>query len=111
MELDLQSLAHYLNESGQMDLKFSEMTRLGIRNFCEQIHCITTEGTGWRPPYLNEKQELVIPADAPPKYRYWNGGQSLKETLIEMEVSNEIMQRYVKTESTGKTRFEKGKDD
>lgn len=32
-------------------------------------------------PYIDNRGRLVIPFDCPPKYRYWAGGQSVKETL------------------------------
>lgn len=35
-------------------------------------------------PYLDQRGRLVIPFDCPPKYRYWQGGQSLAETLKEI---------------------------
>jgi hypothetical protein len=111
MEFDLPALAAFLTKTGLMQKRFSEMNKLEIIHFCEQVHCATTENTGWLPPYLNSRQELVIPAEAPPIFRYWNGGQPLKQTLIEMEVSNEIMERYCPAKTGGKTRFEKGKQD
>lgn len=35
-------------------------------------------------PYIDNRGRLVIPYDCPPKYRYWAGGQSVKETLKEL---------------------------
>lgn len=35
-------------------------------------------------PYLDQRGRLVIPFDCPPKYRYWAGGQSVRETLREL---------------------------
>jgi hypothetical protein len=35
-------------------------------------------------PYVDNRGRLVIPFDCPPKYRYWSGGQSVKETLKEL---------------------------
>lgn len=35
-------------------------------------------------PYIDNRGRLVIPFDCPPKYRYWAGGQSIKDTLKEI---------------------------
>ena len=46
-------------------------------------------------PYLTENGELVISSDAPSKYKWWDGGQSVKETLEELEASEEVMHRHI----------------
>ena len=46
-------------------------------------------------PYLTETGELIIPSDAPVEYRWWNGRQSLKETLKELNAPEEVVHRYV----------------
>lgn len=46
-------------------------------------------------PYLTENGELIISSDAPSKYKWWDGGQSVKETLEELEASEEVMDRYI----------------
>lgn len=35
-------------------------------------------------PYIDNRGRLVIPYDCPMKYRYWAGGQSVRETLKEI---------------------------
>ena len=48
-------------------------------------------------PYLTEKGELIIPIDAPPRYRYWaEGGMSLPKILAELNAPPEILARYTK---------------
>lgn len=51
-------------------------------------------GIGWSPPYLKDGNELVIPFTAPKKYRWWNGGQRVKETLDELGASIEVIGKY-----------------
>ncbi len=46
-------------------------------------------------PYLTENGELVISSDAPSKYKWWDGGQSVKETLDELGASEEVMHRHI----------------
>jgi hypothetical protein len=35
-------------------------------------------------PYLGKNGELVIPLDCPDKYKWWQGGQTIAETLAEL---------------------------
>lgn len=35
-------------------------------------------------PYIDNRGRLVIPFDCPLKYRYWAGGQSVRDTLKEI---------------------------
>ena len=46
-----------------------------------------------RAPYLNDREELIIPCDAEPKYRWWAGGQSIRETLRELHAPKRVVAR------------------
>jgi len=46
-------------------------------------------------PYLTETGELIIPSDAPVEYKWWDGGQSVKETLEELKAPEEVVHRYI----------------
>ncbi|MBI3245889.1 MAG: hypothetical protein HYZ50_05220 [Deltaproteobacteria bacterium] len=46
-------------------------------------------------PYINSRGELIIPFTADPKYQWWRGGQSLAETLLELNAPPEVWRRYV----------------
>ncbi len=46
-------------------------------------------------PYLNDSGELIIPTDVAEKYKWWAGGQSIKETLAELNAADEVVHRYV----------------
>lgn len=48
----------------------------------------------YKKPYINEHNTLVIPFDTHPKYHYWRGGQHVVQTLLELEVSEEILGKY-----------------
>jgi hypothetical protein len=45
-------------------------------------------------PYLDRNNTLRIPFDSDPKYHWWAGGQSIAETLAQLEVSPEIWRQY-----------------
>jgi len=46
-------------------------------------------------PRLDAHGRLVIPFDADPKYHWWAGGQSIRETLQELKAPPELVAKYV----------------
>ena len=52
------------------------------------------------PPYLNSRGELIVPFSADPKYHWWAGGQSIRETLLELGAPLDVIARYVDSESS-----------
>jgi len=45
-------------------------------------------------PYLDHHGRLVVPFDCPPRYRYWAGGQSIRETLQELFQERAAIMEY-----------------
>lgn len=45
-------------------------------------------------PYLDAAGNLITPLDCPPRYRWWQGGQSPRETLRELGAPEEMFARY-----------------
>mgnify|MGYP001582793705 CR=1 FL=1 len=45
-------------------------------------------------PFVTDFGVLVIPYNSNQKYHYWNGGQSICDTLKELGASDEIIKRY-----------------
>lgn len=50
-------------------------------------------------PFLTASGELRIGFDSPKKYHWWDGGQSIEKTLIELKASKEIIGKYVQKPS------------
>lgn len=48
-------------------------------------------------PYLTDNGELRIPFTADPRYHWWKGGQSIAETLAELNAPPDVWRRYVGT--------------
>lgn len=46
-------------------------------------------------PYINRRGELIIHLACDPRYRWWAGGQSIAETLAELNAPPEVWRRYV----------------
>jgi len=45
-------------------------------------------------PYIDHTGTVIIPFKADPKYHYWNGGQPLSETMIELNVTKDIWGKH-----------------
>lgn len=45
-------------------------------------------------PYITKCGTLVIPFGSDPKYHWWKGGQSVMETLEELNAPPEVLVRY-----------------
>ena len=46
-------------------------------------------------PYIDEHGILVMPFNCNPKYWWWAGGQTIIETLRELNAPNEVIAKYV----------------
>ncbi len=46
-------------------------------------------------PYIKDGSELIIPMDAPDKYRWWSGGQDILTTLLELDAADSTIEHYV----------------
>jgi len=91
---NLKGLAAWLMDKGLMDKRFCDMSREEIEAVCEEVHHATDPVSGYVPPYLDDNCQLVIPCCAPAKYKYWQGGQSLRATLEEIGAPEDIIKRY-----------------
>lgn len=52
------------------------------------------------PPYITDRGELIIPLTSDRRYHWWNGGQSIRETLRELHAPAEVLARYVEVDLT-----------
>ena len=46
-------------------------------------------------PFINHNNDLIIPLYTDPKYRWWQGGQSIFATLMELGAGEDVLDRYV----------------
>ncbi len=53
----------------------------------------TTDGLDYPKPFIFN-DELRIPGNCHPRYRWWAGGQTVMTTLLELEASDNIIKRY-----------------
>ena len=46
-------------------------------------------------PFINDRGELIIPPTSDPRYHWWAGGQSVAQTLAELNAPPAVWRRYV----------------
>lgn len=90
MKINYQEFAKQLERKGMLD-RFRNFNKLELKWLAEMVW-ESTEG-GFGVPHI-DNETLVIPFDAPAKYRWWQGGQAIAETLEELGASEEIKQKY-----------------
>jgi hypothetical protein len=45
-------------------------------------------------PYIHDSGTMIIPFNADKKYHYWNGGQHLSDTMVELNVPENIWRSH-----------------
>jgi hypothetical protein len=45
-------------------------------------------------PYMDNSGTIIIPLNADAKYHYWNGGQPLSDTLMELNITEDIWRKH-----------------
>lgn len=45
-------------------------------------------------PYIDQSGNIIVPFDADPRYHFWNGGQSLATTLLEIHATEKIWNKH-----------------
>lgn len=46
-------------------------------------------------PYIDNAGNVIVPFNADPKYHFWNGGQSLSKTLLEIKANENTWDRHI----------------
>jgi len=54
-------------------------------------------------PYIHPTGDIIIPFNADQKYHFWNGGQHLSDTLIELDVPEDIWNKHTLKPYPGNT--------
>ncbi len=99
INIDYKRLGETLALAGLVGKPVNQYTQEQVETLCRA--CLSSispkmSGATFTKPYITEEGDLVIPEDADPRYYYWAScGQSLYQTLRELNVSEEIWNRYV----------------
>lgn len=75
-----ETAAQMFIEQGKIEKVFEPVDDLNERMAIMGENCSPDETL----PYVTEFNSLVIPFNSPARYRYWQGGQSPAETLLEL---------------------------
>jgi hypothetical protein len=46
-------------------------------------------------PYIDQTGTMIIPFHADKKYHFWNGGQPLSDTLMELNTTEDIWNKHI----------------
>ena len=65
----------------------------------KDIHDMSNNGT----PYIDHTGTVIIPFNADPKYHYWNGGQPLSDTLLELNAPEDVWRKHTLKPYPGNT--------
>lgn len=90
---NFKKIATFLTEKDLWGKPFNQFTAKDISDLVEVVLEANNPG-GWSPPYI-EGGLLTIPFNAPRKYRWWDGGQTIMETLTEIGADEETKKRYL----------------
>lgn len=96
--IDLTKLYEQINGAGLLHKSFFQCTRSEIEFLCAAVMSSPNDEVppdGWTVPYM-ENGRLVIPFTAHPKYHWWKpDGQSVMDTLIELNVEWKDVQQHL----------------
>lgn len=86
-----------LRPEGKLAVKPAEKLTDALREQLQQRKVeIPSLLTTLTTPYIKNRGEFIIPFESDPRYQYWKpGGQSLAETLTELNASPDLWRRYV----------------
>lgn len=97
--INLPDLADKLNQYGLLQKSFMDMSKAEIELMVTAVFSSpddTIPPDGWDNPSINDSGDLQIKFNSHPKYHWWSpDGQSLLQTLIELDAPWEVAQKYL----------------
>ena len=91
--MNFKTIGQYLTAQNLWDTPLRKFSEGDIKRMAEVL--AEAGSGGFSPPYITERGSLVIPYNAPLKYRWWQGGQSIMETLTELNAPQEVKDKYL----------------
>lgn len=102
MNIDFQMLGKRLTDAGLTEKLVNQYSKAEVEILvaaCVEALRPEHQTVYVTKPYIDAKGELVIPSNSDPKYHWWKqSGQSLLETLRELNAPEEVVRKYVKIE-------------
>jgi autonomous glycyl radical cofactor GrcA len=47
-------------------------------------------------PYIDHAGNIIVPFNSDSKYHFWNGGQHLSVTLLELNATEDVWKKHIK---------------
>jgi len=92
--INYQKLGQFFSENKLWDTPFREFDETDIERLAEAVaDAVEDFGACWEPPCIYGGK-LHIPWNAPKKYRWWQGGQTIMATLEELGAEEEVKAKY-----------------
>lgn len=88
--INLPAIAAYLEENNMWDVNFRSMDEFQIKDFAYAVMMASEHKAI---PYI-EDETLYLPPNVHPDFKYWQGGQSIKETLEQINAPHEMIEKY-----------------
>jgi hypothetical protein len=89
---NLKQVGAWLIENELMDKPFNQFDESQIMGLCHVVVESITDPAVTAPVLMGDT--LVLPATVPKKYKWWDGGQSIFETLTEMGAPAHVIEKH-----------------
>ena len=96
MEFDLVKIGQHLGKNDLMGRPFQSFSKADINEFCNVVfEAAKAPEDAHGIPHINDSGFLVFPhPNVHPRFKYWAGGQPLKQTLKELGADHDTIERY-----------------
>jgi len=93
-QLTVDKLSKLLTEHKLWGTPFRKIKVVDLEKIAEIFfESIDPDSDTVSPPFIRNG-ELNIPYNASLKYRWWDGGQSVRDTLVELGASQDVINKY-----------------
>ncbi|MCP4665924.1 MAG: hypothetical protein GY849_06125 [Deltaproteobacteria bacterium] len=93
-QIAVDKLSKMLTDRKLWGTSFKDMKAVNLQEIAEIFLENIDPGIEYSSPPSIIDGELRIPHNAPHKYRWWAGGQSIKETLAELGADQDVIDKY-----------------
>ena len=88
----LKKLSKYLTETNKWDTNFRKISKDEMLEICNIIIDSTIDEVI---PYIKDEC-LIMPHNTHERFKWWAGGQSIKQTLEDLNATEDVKRRYYK---------------
>ncbi len=93
-QIAVEKLSKMLTDHKLWGTPFKNIKAVDLQKIAEIFLENIDPGIEYSSPPFVRNGELNIPHNAPLKYRWWDGGQSIRETLVELGATQAVIDKY-----------------